>query len=762
MKRTFGFCVFAGLLSLSCCTVTRSGYLAKANKLFDAGKYAEASLNYRKAIQKDPQFGESYYRLGLVAIKQGDPRQAYEALTRAVELLPDDIDVKEKLSSIALSYYLLDSRHPKNLYNQLMKISADLLAKNPNSFEGLRVKGYMAITDRKPADAIQFFRKAVQTKRDPIVKTTLADVLAQNGQLQEAEKVGLEVVAEAKDYSPAYNVLYTLYVSSKRIDDAEKILQARVTNNPKQSIYVLQLAEHYADYQKPAELARTLQRILDRPKDFPQARLQVADFYAGRKNFAEAARYYQEGIQTNSADKLVYQQRTVGLLLQEGKQDEAANLMEQILKEHPKDQPTLRLRASLWVERGSAANLDAAISDLQALLKQSPDDRFLLLNLGQALRRKGDLDAATAQLLQAMKDRGDLAPRYELAEIALERGQGKQAVQYSSEILAYSPANGRARLLHAMGLMATRDFDVARGELTALIKDDPHNAQAQMQLGTALLAQKNYPQAAELFEKLRQDASVGPRATSALASTYLSENQPDKAAKLLEDALKKSPNSTSMRSELAVSDFRAGKYDAAIQEFRQVLATDPKLLKGWLALGEVYDLKGDLDNSISAYQKARELAPKDPVPPISLATVFAKAGRIKEARACYEDVLKADPNNVSALNNLAFMLSDDPVSLDEALRLAQRAIQIAPQEPGFMDTLGYIYLKRNMLDSALQTFAVLAQKYPAYPTFRYHFGLALLAKGDKTKAAAEFKAALANHPSRLEEAKINQLLQNKS
>src|SRR5712691_4941275 len=118
MQRSFEFYIIAGLLGLSGCTVTKSGYLERGNKLFEAGKYPEASINYRNAIQKDPQFGEAYYRLGLAAIKQDKPREASDSFTRAVQLLPGNIDAKEKLSNITLSYYLLDPRHPQSLYTQ--------------------------------------------------------------------------------------------------------------------------------------------------------------------------------------------------------------------------------------------------------------------------------------------------------------------------------------------------------------------------------------------------------------------------------------------------------------------------------------------------------------------------------------------------------------------------------------------------------------------------------------------------------------------
>ncbi len=110
------------------------------------------------------------------------------------------------------------------------------------------------------------------------------------------------------------------------------------------------------------------------------------------------------------------------------------------------------------------------------------------------------------------------------------------------------------------------------------------------------------------------------------------------------------------------------------------------------------------------------------------------------------------------MNNLAFLLAETSGDLDQALSLAQRAVQKAPGQPQFSDTIGYVYLKKKMLDSAVRSFDSLVQKYPGNPTFRYHLGMALLETGDKAAARKELAAALANHPSEDEAAKIRDLV----
>src|SRR6185295_1163822 len=117
------------LLVLSAISCSRSGqyYLEHGNKLFNEGKLSDASLNYRKAIQKNPKFGEAYYRLGLAQLKEGSMTEAYQSLTQAADLMPGNVEVETKLGEVALTAYMLDVNRPKLLYEQATKVADHLL-----------------------------------------------------------------------------------------------------------------------------------------------------------------------------------------------------------------------------------------------------------------------------------------------------------------------------------------------------------------------------------------------------------------------------------------------------------------------------------------------------------------------------------------------------------------------------------------------------------------------------------------------------------
>jgi tetratricopeptide (TPR) repeat protein len=756
----FGFLV-AAMTAMPGCVATKYDYLAKGNKAFAAGKFEDASLNFRKAIQKDVNFGEAYYRFGLTAIKLEQARVAYEALFRAAQLEPKNTTVKEKFADVCLGFYLADSSRPQMLYSQITKLADELLRKNANSYEGLILKAYLAVTDGKLTDAIEFFHRALEIDASNAgVVTELAQVLIRDGQAQEAEQLAMDLIARQQtSYGPAYDLLYDFYIKAGRVREAEDVLKIKVNNNPASADYILQLARHYYRFQKSAETQSTLRRLLDDPKSFPKATLFAGDFYLGIRDYEKALHYYEQGLQANPEAnvKEVYEIRKVAALLGQGKKEEATHLAEQVIKENPNNLEAVRLHAGILLDSGKSENADLVIREVQSVVNQRPNDALLRLQLGRAFRLKGDLKAAHDQFLEAIKNQKDLIPvRYELAEVSLLQQQPYEALRHTNEILSLRSDDRRARLLRTRALIGTGDAATARAELLGLIKKAPQDIEPHLQLGFLALAEHQYREAIDILSQQR--ASGDQRAFAGLATAYLRQKRVDAARETLNEGLQRAPNSPVLLQQLAETEALAGNYDLAVEYFQKLLSADPKSINLTRQLAEVYDLKGDRSNALSYSQQANALAPTDLAVSLTLAEALTRAGRTEEARVQYLRVAKAHSDNAPALNNAAFFLADSGGDLDEALQLAQRALEKVPGQPGFSDTIGYIYLKKGLYDSAIQTFRNLTRKYPMFAVFRYHLGLALYEKGDKAEARRELEGALAAHPSGEDNLRIRELL----
>ncbi len=738
------------LVAAGGCSRNAHYYFDKANNLAASGKPDDAALMYRKAIQTDGNFGEAYYRMGSLMWSVHKPQEAYAALLRAVELLPDREDVKAKLGDVELAAWLSGDRRSAKLHDRIKDLCDQIIAGNPGSYDGLRLQAHLAAGDKNYKEAEDLYDKANIVKPlQPELMLGWTEVLLQDGQIAEAERQAFRLIAKEKTYGPIYDVLYKYYVSARRMPDAEKILKLKVSNNPTDAGSSLELAAFYSAAAREADMKGVVERMVDDPKTFPDARMQVGDLYGRLQRWDDALREYDEGAKGDPKQKVAYLKKVADIWMGQGKGEQANKVVDEILREQPKDPSARGVKASLLIATGKPDNVEKAITALKGLVNESPQNAVWHFNLGRGLAAKGDLDRARLEFQQAVNIRreGYLPPRLALLELAQSRHDYKAAVDYANEILTRYPDLVHVKLVRAVSLTYLGKGDAVRAEMATLEQTYPQDPEVQMQRAVMKLREGKFQDAEGDFRKLLEQHKDDPRAMNGLVGTLTAENQPDKAIALLQEELRRTPDSIPVRSMLARTAALMGKYDLAVEQYQQLLGKAPNSEATCLALGTTYRMKGDFANAITYLERARRLSPKDPAPMIRLGGVLAFAGRKPEALAIYRDALKLKPDDAATWSNAAYLITETGGSLDEAMKFAQKATQLDARQPVYSDTLGWIYLKRNMNDSAAQVFRVLTQKYPNDPTFHYHLGLALLQEGDKATARAELKSALTRKPS---------------
>jgi tetratricopeptide (TPR) repeat protein len=530
-------------------------------------------------------------------------------------------------------------------------------------------------------------------------------------------------------------------------------------NNPKDVFYLMRLASYYGGTQRPAEMAAMLQNVLSRPQDFPDGPADVGDFYFRVGQLDQALKNYQQGVQSDPKNKARYQKRVIEVLVQQGKVAEASQLVEAILKENPKDIEATAIRASLALDSANPEQVNRSIAELQGAINGMPQNPVLRFNLGRAYLAKGDLDQAKIQFQDAIKVRPDYLPaRLALGQLLLLRGDYTGALNMANETLELARNSTVALLVRAGALTGLGNLDQARKELTEIVKRFPQSRDARMQLGVLDLQEKKFKDAEAVFERLRAEAPLDPRGVLLLSRTYMAENRGQDAVKLLQGELAKNPDRGDLRLALAGVAMSLNNGEMAIKELTTLLEKNPKDAGLQLRMGDAYRLAGDSKQALSYFQKARELAPNDPGANLYYALMLEANGQGATARPIYEQILKLAPDNVIALNNLAFLMAESGSDLDQALTLATRAKQRVPSDMNIADTLGWIYIKKNLSDDAIKIFRDLVQKNPTHVTWRYHLAMALYQKGDKVQARKELEICLKNRPKKDEEAKIKDLM----
>jgi tetratricopeptide (TPR) repeat protein len=98
------------------------------------------------------------------------------------------------------------------------------------------------------------------------------------------------------------------------------------------------------------------------------------------------------------------------------------------------------------------------------------------------------------------------------------------------------------------------------------------------------------------------------------------------------------------------------------------------------------------------------------------------------------------------MNDLSCLLCDrgtKKADLDKALALAQNALEIRPDVPILLDTLGWIQYRKGDLDRALPNLIRAQAKLPDHPEINYHLGMAYLSAGKREEAKGHLKKAVA-------------------
>jgi len=131
---------------------------------------------------------------------------------------------------------------------------------------------------------------------------------------------------------------------------------------------------------------------------------------------------------------------------------------------------------------------------------------------------------------------------------------------------------------------------------------------------------------------------------------------------------------------------------------------------------------------------------------IQLAEMLMARQDYEGADAQYLGILKVEPNNLVALNNLAFNLADHVGRAQDALPYAQRAYTIGGQATSVADTLGWVYHLLGDKEQAIKLLGPAANASDAGPEILLHAARAFQAAGRPEPARAYLDRALSAKP----------------
>ena len=443
-----------------------------------------------------------------------------------------------------------------------------------------------------------------------------------------------------------------------------------------------------------------------------------------------------------AGDNPLVQNLKGGVLLASNNADGARACFDKALAMEPLYLPALHNLAQLDLKQHQAP---AARKRYEDALAKAPRNTALMGALSTLAADTGDSIAAIAWLERAYRtEPGSVALALRLADLAARGGDVRKALSVVRALEARYPANAEAQAMLGQLLALSGNVPGALDSYARLATLAPRSSMPHVRMGQLHLAQKDQPAAAAALRKaLALDADRFDVQLS-LLQIYIAEKKFAEAQAIASAAQQrkpKAPDGFKLEGDLLVAQ---GRHGAALTRYERAFALGPASA----LLVQIHGALSALNRSAEADSRLAQWLDAHPTDvPARMYLASSKLVRqdTKAAIAQLEAVLKVQPDNVLALNDLAWACQRS--SDARALGFAERAFALAPNNPSVMDTLGWIHLDRGDLPRALPLLQRAAALAPNASEIRYHFGLVLAKSGDRHGAKRELERLLAAQPA---------------
>lgn len=365
-----------------------------------------------------------------------------------------------------------------------------------------------------------------------------------------------------------------------------------------------------------------------------------------------------------------------------------------------------------------------ALTTWQGIVHDHPGYAQAHSNLGTVLHEQGKNDQALLEFKLAIEldPRGSIGPYNNVAEIYMSRGELTQAIEYLSLAVELDPdasAVPYANLGHCYAALGRREealraYEASLGKTPGITSHD-----------------------------------VRMEVLTAVAKLYLEAHRLAEARGACLEALHRSPRSVDVLSTLGEVYFREGRYELAIDCFRQALAANPMTLRNLAVhrlLSLAYYKLGHFDKAAAEYKRANAWHP-DRI--FGTRGMDDEAGSAEQVVARCRALIAAQPGDPALYKTAAEALFQMGC-LKEAIEEYRAALELDPEDLDLLCRLGTVYYADDQGLPAVICFSRAAERNPGYAPAHLGLGLIHLLRGSVDAAIQKFQWAITIDPASAE------------
>lgn len=763
--------LFACAALLWSCGPQTSERLEAVRALHAAGRASETIDELRAILETAPDTGEADYLLGVALLANQQPTPAVFPLARAAESPELAVSAGLKLCQ-ALNYTQnfqaaaraadaalsagadladglsckLDALKGLRDWEATLTEASRLIAEAPGELPGWVAKAAALDSLKRHREAIESWARVEQLAGASDRTSLAARACVESSGFVAPESTPAEIDATVQAHLeacveryPAEPIVHArlrdLYQSAGELEQAADALRAAIAADPGSLPARLELAAYFAAIDRPSDAEQVL---IEATRAIPVAAAweALAEQRRSRGDLAGAVDSMRSARKQAPGDERI-SFKLADLLVDVGDLDGALELEKSLAS--PANRMFIRARVSF--ERGAYRR---ALEELEKGLLQWPDNPGARVLAGRAAAELGEFDRALSEYREAIRaDAGRLELVLLASQLALAEGRSDEAFEYLIRHLTQGESSVAAleaaiHAAHAAG--RERWVRALRARLRA-----EHGAEALALVDAREASLHGDPaRAAELIRAagLPLDRPENESALHALVEASIAAGQVEDALGVAVDARRAAPERACLRAVEGRVQLELGQYEAARTSFQTALEGDRGCAAAMAGLGSLAIRAGQLEQALEYLDRAVEVDPTRIDVKYRAAQVALALQRVEDAEQRLREVLRVDPGNAGAANDLAWILAEQGRDLDAALALAERSFRLAPSSRVY-DTLAYVRLRRGETSEAIELLEEGTRVHPEDPQLFYRLGAAY-ASAEKTEPAVDaLQSALA-------------------
>ncbi len=391
----------------------------------------------------------------------------------------------------------------------------------------------------------------------------------------------------------------------------------------------------------------------------------------------------------------------------------------------------LEISQILGVLELRSGNIDGAVPHFEKIMlaaDDSPAKGYSII--GAVLAREPDSESSL-KLLEKLVNKHFENPygHLTLASLAFQSQDFQRTIDESELALGFKPDLIEARAMRAQALMNLGETDQALAAMKIIVEEEPGNREMRTAYSRMLIGAERYDEAIREFEVLLVANPNDGELIYRLGLLYLQQKEFGKAKVKFKRLVDREQRVDESHYYIGRTDEEQKNFSEAIAEFEKVkqgeyyidakarvasiyverdgidkAQTYLKSLRGTLSapesIIEVYLIEGQLLHDEELYVAAMDLYSEGLQEfPGHSDLLYARAlmaeeiDRIDLLEADLKLILAEDPENASALNALGYTLADHNSRVDEALGYIKKALEIRPDDPAVMDSMGWVQFR---------------------------------------------------------------------